>query len=63
MQTYMSDVDSIKGGIVLRKLLERRGVPEPGPRPVITDDARPIFHWLGINPQATVPEHDVRGDG
>jgi hypothetical protein len=46
-------MDSIKGGIVLRSLFERRGTPDPEPVVVLdAHDALPIFHWLGMEPDS-----------
>jgi hypothetical protein len=51
-------MDSIKGGSVLRDLFERRGTPDPEPVAVlVAQNALPIFHWLGTEPDgATVAD-------
>jgi hypothetical protein len=48
----MTLMDSIKGAIILRDLLDRDAQPDP-PQPVaaVPSDAPPIFHWLGVTPE------------
>jgi hypothetical protein len=57
-------VDSIKGGIVLRNLFERRGTPDP--EPLVELDARdalPIFHWLGLEPDGPLTADEAPASG
>lgn len=50
----MTPMDSIKGAIILRDLLiARREVAEtPTHPPAVPSTALPIFHWLGVAPDA-----------
>lgn len=44
-------MDSIKGAIILRELLDSDAQPDPPqPAPAVPSDAPPIFHWLGVTP-------------
>jgi hypothetical protein len=53
-------MDSIKGGIILRSLFERRGAPDPAPVvELVAHDALPIFHWLGMEPDDPLVADDA----
>ena len=48
-------MDSIKGAIQLRELLDRRApnrAQEDAARPEVAGDALPLFHWTGVQPPA-----------
>ena len=54
-RTQRDDMDSIKGAIELRALLEKQGVAIDEERCApsdVPDDAPPVFHWLGGPPAA-----------
>ena len=53
-------MDSIKGAIQLKELLEKLGRAEPE-QPIASSDvpaaAPPLFHWLGIAPCSAEDRH------
>lgn len=61
----MCTVDSKGAQELARVLAERHGaVPEHTPVPPLeTEDAAPIFHWLGIEPPPSGRAADERAGG